>query len=128
MAKITFNDSPIPYTDDDSGIGIDVDNASSNGFNSSSSTLIESSPSFVSQSDMSSAFPTVHKKQFDSTQLIKFTSDGVVERVRPMTMKNSENGDYVICHTNRGNYIAYRTPIVPEWITRLVEEVESREQ
>ncbi|CAF1474161.1 unnamed protein product [Adineta ricciae] len=130
MAKITLNNYSTPYIDDDSGISIDVDNASSNDFSSSASTLIESLPSVSSSQSirMSSPFPTIQKKQADTAPLVKCTSDGVIERIRPVTMKNSENGDYVICHTTRGDYVAYRTPEVPEWVLRLVEEVESREQ
>jgi hypothetical protein len=94
-------------TDDDSGVGIDY--ASSNDQYSSTSTLIDIEHM---------------KKRNDIAPLIKFTSNGIVERIRPITMKNSENGDFVLCQTNRGAYVAYRTPIVPEWVTRLVQQIE----
>lgn len=131
MAKLTVYSGS--YTDDDSGIGVDLDNSSSNDLTSSTLTLIESSPSYTIQPGMSSPFlpPTTKatmEKRFDVAPSIRFASDGIVERIRPATMRNSENGDFILCQTNRGSYIAYRTPVVPQWVTRLVEEIEFREQ
>jgi hypothetical protein len=60
--------------------------------------------------------------------LIKFPSDGLIERIRPSTMKNSENGDFILCQTTRGTYVAHRTAIVPQWIKQLVEEIESQQR
>jgi len=60
--------------------------------------------------------------------LIRFPSDGIIERIRPATMKNSENGDFIICQTDRGPYVAYRTPIVPPWVTKLVHDIELQEK
>jgi hypothetical protein len=132
MATSNSNDYCGSFTDDDSGIGIDYGYASSNDLNSSMSTLIESSPSYSSQVRMTSTRPpapsTTVEKRFNQKPLIKFASDGVVERIRPSTMKNSQNGDFVLCRTNRGTYVAYRTPVVPQWIKRLVEEIEFRQQ
>ncbi|CAF0861198.1 unnamed protein product [Adineta steineri] len=135
MATSISNDYNGSYTDEDSGIAVDIDNSSSNDLNLSILTLSEASQSYISQSGMSSPLPSstttitaAARKQSDAIPLVKFASDGYVERIRPATMKNSENGDYIVCQTNRGTYIAHRTPVVPQWITRLVEEIESREQ
>ena len=101
------------YNSSDSGIDLDRDySSSSNDLNSSTSTLIESIPSSTSQ------------RQINPQPVVKVISDGYIQRVRPVTMKNSTNGDYILCRTDRGNYIAYRTPVVPQWVTRLVEEIE----
>jgi len=117
------------FTDDDSGIGIDY--SSSNDLNSSTLTLIERSSSYDSQPRISlpPAPPvTTIQRRFDTAPLVRVASDSVIERIRPLTMKNSENGDFIVCQTNRGTYVAYRTPIVPEWVTRLVQEIEYRQQ
>ena len=68
--------------------------------------------------DLNSSSSTLHRRT-NVEPLVKFVS-----RVRPATMKNSTNGDYILCHTDRGNFVAYRTPAVPAWVTRLVEEIE----
>lgn len=137
MAKSNQTDYYSTYTDNDSGISYDLDYSSSNDLNSSTLTLIEPSSSYISQSSISSPRPpspvplpptATIKKRLDGAQLIKFPSDGIIERTRPSTMRNSENGDFVVCHTNRGTYVAHRTPVVPEWVTRLVQEIESRQQ
>lgn len=99
------------FTDDDSGIGLT--RSSSNEWNSSTSTLVSSGSSTA----------TI-KRRTNVEPLVKVASDGLMERVRPVRMKNSANGDYILCHTDRGNFVAYRTPAIPDWITRLVEEVE----
>jgi len=132
MAKSNSTDYCGSLTDDDSGIGRDY--SSSNDLNSSTSTLIESSsPSYISSlrisSPVSVPLTTTIKKQFnDVPPLVKVASDGIIERIRPATMKNSQNGDFILCRTNRGTYVAHRTPDVPEWITRLVKEIESQQQ
>lgn len=132
MLKSKSTDYYGSFTDDDSGVGLDY--ASSNDMNSSTLTLIESaSSSNNSHLRISSPLPhptttTTIKKRSDATPLIKFTSDGIVERIRPITMRNSENGDYVLCHTKRGTYVAYRTPVVPQWVTRLVDEIERQQR
>lgn len=111
-------------TDDDSGIALD--------FHSSSPSLIRSSPLYNSQSQIISSFPstqtTILKKRVYPMPTVKYTSDGLIERIRPMTMRNSENGDYIICRTNRGTYVAHRTTLVPVWVTRLVEHIESEQR
>jgi hypothetical protein len=117
MAKSNSMEFCGSITDDDSGIGIDDTN-------SSRLTLIESSSSYSSLLSSS----TTIKQRSESTPLIKFASDGIVERIRPSTMKNSENGDFILCQTTRGTYVAYRTAIVPPWITRLVQEIESQQR
>lgn len=132
MAKFTVYSGSYA-ADDDSGIGVDLDNSSSNDLTSSTLTLIESSPSYTIQPGMSSPLPppttkATMEKRFDVAPSIRFASDGIVERIRPATMRNSENGDFILCQTNRGSYIAYRTPVVPQWVTRLVEEIEFQEQ
>jgi len=136
MAKSNSTDYYGSLTDNDSGIGYDLDYSSSNDLNSSTLTLIEPSSSYISQSSISSPRPptpvplpptTTIKKRLDTAPLIRFASDGIVERTRPSTMRNSENGDFVLCQTNRGTYVAYRTPVVPQWVTRLVQEIESRQ-
>lgn len=111
MAKLSSN---IYYTDNDSGLGFDYDYHLSN---NSSRTNIQSFPitGFTGQ------------RKLHQTPLIKFPSDGIIERIRPATMKNSENSDFIICQTNRDAYVAYRTPIVPAWVTKLVNDIE-REQ
>jgi hypothetical protein len=130
MAKSNSTDYCGSLTDDDSGIGRNY--SSSNDLNSSTSTLIESSPSYISplriSSPLSAPLTTTIKKQFNGVPLVKVASDGIIERIRPATMKNSQNGDFILCRTNRGTYVAHRTPDVPEWITRLVKEIESQQQ
>jgi hypothetical protein len=129
MNRSTSTDYCGSFIDDDSGIGIDY--SSSNDLNSSTLTLIEPSSSYSSQSRiLPLPIPpaTTIQKRLDVAPLIKFASDGVIERIRPSTMKNSENGDFVVCQTNRGTFVAYRTSIVPQWVTRLVQEVEYHQQ
>ncbi|CAF0778274.1 unnamed protein product [Rotaria sordida] len=127
MARVNFTDYSGSFVDDDSGIGVNS--------NYSSSTLNESWPPYISQSTTSIPFPpspatttTIMKKHYNAVPLIRFPSDGIVERIRPVTMKNSENGDFIVCRTNRGTYVAYRTTIVPEWVKRLVEEIEYQQR
>ncbi|UJR30671.1 hypothetical protein I4U23_018195 [Adineta vaga] len=103
------------YTDDDSGISNDYDYSSSSDLNSSRMTLINE-PRLITQ----------QSKHIRQTPFVRYTSDGIIERIRPVTMRNSQNGDYIICNTKRGTYIAYRTPIVPIWVTQLVHEIELR--
>jgi hypothetical protein len=122
MAKSNFTDRYDSYTDDDSGIGLDRDYASSNDLNSSRSTLIEPILS------TSSTLNTTNHLHDNDQSMVKCFDDGCVQRIRPMTMKNSSNGDYIICRTDRGTYVAYRTPIVPSWVTRLVEEIERQQR
>lgn len=57
-------------------------------------------------------------------KFVRFPSDGILERVRPTTMKNSENGDFIYCQTQRGNYIAWRTEPVPRWVVDIVRQIE----
>jgi hypothetical protein len=130
MAKINSNTYCGSFTDDDSGIGFDYDYdySSSSDLNSSTRTFIESSPIIQRKIQPFPIPGTIGRKRIDITPLITFASDGIVERIRPATMRNSENSDFIICQTNRGTYIAYRTPVVPAWVTRLVHEVELREK
>jgi hypothetical protein len=128
MLKSNSTDYCGSFTDDDSGIGID--NVSSSDLTSSTLTLIE--PSFstrtISPLSLSTTTTTTIKQKYEDTSLIKFPSDGIIERIRPSTMKNSQNGDFIICQTARGTYVAHRTPVVPQWITRLVQEIEFQQQ
>lgn len=136
MAKSNSTDYYGSFTDNDSGIGYDRNYSSSSDLNSSRLTLIKPSASYISQSRVSSplsssasfASTATIKKRLHAVPLTKFASDGVIERTRPSTMRNSENGDFVLCQTNRGAYVAYRTPVVPEWVTRLVEKIEFQQQ
>jgi hypothetical protein len=128
MAKSNSNNYCGSYTDDDSGIGLDYDYSSSTDLNSSTMTMVEPS-STLQVSSQSFPLPgTTMRRRIDVTPLIKFASDGIVERVRPATMKNSKNSDYILCRTNRGAYIAYRSLDVPVWVTNLVHEVELRQK
>lgn len=124
MAKLTSNSYCGSYVDDDSGIGVDYDYSSSSDIRSSRGTFIEPSPKII-------PFPipgVFGRKRLDIKPLIKFASDGIIERIRPVTLKNSQNSDFIICQTNRGAYIAYRTPTIPAWVTKLVHEIELQEQ
>ena len=114
----------LPFRDNDSGIGLDYDYSSASELDSSTG------PSQLTRSKMT-PFPIpgmTGRKLIDTKPLIRFPSDGVVERIRPITLKNSRNSDFIICQTNRGTYVAHRTPIVPLWIRRIVHEVELRER
>jgi hypothetical protein len=120
MAKFTSDSYCGSYQDDDSGIGIDHDYPSSSDLRSSTRTQEKLIP-----------FPipgVTIRKRYVIRPLIKFPWDGVIERIRPATMKNSENGDFIICQTNRGPYIACRKASVPSWVTELVREIELREK
>ncbi|CAF0950334.1 unnamed protein product [Rotaria sordida] len=119
MAKSNSNRYSSSFRDDDdSGINCDYDN-------SSRMTLIEPSLQINQSKLIPLPIPgTVGRKRTHIIPLNKFPSDGIIERIRPVTMKNSENSDFIICNTNRGTYIAYRTPIVPAWVTKLVHEIE----
>jgi hypothetical protein len=128
MSKLTSNTYCGSYTDDDSGIGIDYDYSASSDLNSSTMTIAE--PSSVNQPTII-YFPipgVFARKRLDTIPLIKFPSDGIIERIRPATMKNSQNGDFIICRTHRGAYIARRTPVVPAWVTRLVHDIELQQK
>ncbi|CAF1533789.1 unnamed protein product [Rotaria magnacalcarata] len=128
MTKSNSLDYAGSLIDSDSGIGLD--------YNTSSSTLNEPLPSYFSRSLIQSPVPFTSapttpptlKKRYDLVPLTKFASDGIIERIRPATMRNSENGDYIVCQTNRGTFIAHRTPIVPEWVRYLVEEIEYQQR
>lgn len=116
MSKSSSNTYRGLYTDDDSGIGFDYDYASSSDLNSSTQSQSRVRP-----------FPIpglTGIRKFEATPLIRFPSDGIIERIRPVTMKNSENSDFIICQTNCGPYVAYRTPVVPAWVTKLVHDIE----
>lgn len=106
--------------DDDSGIGLDY--SSSTDLNSSQSTLIE--PSYSSPLPPMQIIPSTQS----NLPTVKITSDGFIERIRPSTMKNSTNGDYIVCRTRQGTFLAHRTPIVPQWVKDLVHEIESQER
>ncbi len=111
MTKYTTDTYSGSYLDDD------YDYSSSRAINEQSQRLIP--------------FPIpgiTMRKRYVITPLIKFPSDGVSERVRPATMKNSENGDFIICQTNRGSYVACRKPTVPSWVRELVHEIELLEK
>lgn len=136
MTALNSTDYYGSYTDDDSGIGTDGNYSVSNGTYSPRGTFIEHSPSYVSQATTTSSFPmsqttpiastaTTMEKRSYVKPTIAFSPDGIIERVRPTTMRNSENGDFILCQTDRGAYIAYRTTIVPQWVKQLVEEIES---
>ncbi len=128
MTKLTSNRCCGSYADDDSGIGVDYGYSSSSDRNPSTRTLIE--PSTRTQAKVI-PFPVpglIGRRRHDITPLIRFPSDGIVERIRPVTMKNSENGDFIVCQTNRGTYVAYRTPLVPAWVRQLVHDIELREK
>ncbi|CAF3954748.1 unnamed protein product, partial [Rotaria magnacalcarata] len=115
------------YKDKDSAIGLDYDYSSSSERNSSRLTL---NRTFGKPQPKTIQFPipgTTIKKRTHATPLIRFPWDGMVERVRPATMKNSENSDYIICDTDRGAYVAYRTPLVPEWVKELVNQIEAEQ-
>ncbi|CAF1043024.1 unnamed protein product [Adineta steineri] len=116
------------YTDDDSGISLDYDYSSTSDIHSSRTTLIEP-PTPIQSKNISYRIPDIiQTKEINRKPLMTFTTDGIIERIRPITLKNSQNGDYIICNTNRGTYIAYRTPVVPAWVTQIVREVELREK
>jgi hypothetical protein len=124
MTKFTSNNYCGSYADDDSGIGLDYNYSSSSDLRSSTQTLSELSQKFI-------PFPipgVTIRKRYVITPLIKFPSDGVIERIRPATMKNSQNGDFIICRTNHGSYIACRKSIAPSWVRELVHEIELREK
>ncbi len=128
MARLNSNTYCGSFTDDDSGIGLDYDYSSSSDLNSSTMAFIESSP-IIQPRIIPFPIPgAIGRKRIDITPLTMFASDGIVERIRPATMRNSKNSDFIICQTNRGTYIAYRTPVVPAWVTRLVHEVELLEK
>lgn len=119
MANTNLRKYAGSITDEDSGIGLDY--ASSSDLNSSRSTLIE--PPRSTRSTTYSSHPIN-----PSSSTVRVFSDGIIERVRPATMKNSENGEFIICRTNRGTFVARRTPIVPQWVTDLVREIESQQR
>ncbi|CAF2975404.1 unnamed protein product [Rotaria socialis] len=130
MTKSNSFDYVGSLIDSDSGIGLD--------YNTSSSTLNESLPPYFSRSltpspapftsTTTTTSPPTLKKRYDLVPTTKFFSDGIIERIRPAIMRNSENGDYIVCQTNRGTFIAHRTPIVPEWVRDLVEEIEYQQR
>jgi hypothetical protein len=126
MARLTSNTYCGSYVDDDSGVGFDY--SSSSDLNSSRITSIEPSPIIQSKTKSFPIPGLIGRKRINITPLIRFASDGIIERVRPATMKNSENGDFIICQTNRGSYVAYRTPIVPSWVTQLVHDIELQQK
>ncbi|CAF2512676.1 unnamed protein product [Rotaria sp. Silwood2] len=128
MAKSYSNAYRSSFTDDDSGISCDYDYSSSSELNSSRMTLIEPCLQIQPQTIPLPIPGVVGRKRTNTVPLIKFPSDGISERIRPATMKNSKNSDFIICHTNRGAYIAYRTSIVPEWVTKLVHEIELQQR
>ena len=113
-------------TDNDSGIGLDHDYSGSE--LGRSSRLIDPIPNLSSSVSAPRRADASISRQPNSAAFIRFPSDGIVERVRPVTMKNSVNSDFILCRTGRGSYIAYRTPIVPRWVTELVREIELREK
>jgi hypothetical protein len=122
MSRLNPNTYCGSYADDDSGIGYDYSSSSDLNF-STRTSIVPSSP--IQSNFM--PFPisgATGRKRINAKPLIKFPWDGAVERIRPATLKNSENSDFIICRTHRGTYIAYRTPIVPAWVTRLVNEIE----
>ena len=131
LTKPRFNAYSDSVADDDSGIGLDHDYSSSSDLNVSAMTLMNSVP--APRSSRMSAYqrpaPVVQeRRRMKSPAFIRFPSDGIVERVRPATMRNSTNGDYIVCRTTRGTYVAYRTPIVPAWVTELVNEIEAQQR
>ncbi|CAF3242322.1 unnamed protein product [Rotaria socialis] len=116
------------YKDKDSAIGFGYDYSSSNELNSSRLTL---NRTFEKPQSKTILFPipgVTIKKRTHTKPLIRFPWDGKVERIRPATMKNSENGDYILCDTDRGAYVAYRTPLVPEWVKELVNQIEAEQR
>jgi len=129
MAKLSSNTYCGSYRDDDSGVGLDHSYTSSTDLNSSTGTSIVPTPGGMQSTVGPFPIPgLIGRKRLERIPLIKFAYDGVIERIRPITMKNSENGDFIICQTNRGTYIAHRTPIVPTWVTNLVNDIELRQR
>ncbi|CAF3505704.1 unnamed protein product [Rotaria sp. Silwood1] len=129
MAKLNFNRYCSSFTDDDSGISCDYDRSSSSDIRSSRRTFFEPSLQTTQLQTIPLPIPgVVGRRRTNAIPLIKFPSDGIIERIRPATMKNSKNSDFIICNTNRGTYIAYRTPIVPQWVTKLVHDIELAQQ
>lgn len=127
---IYYDDSLI---DNDSGVSLDYNYASSNDLHSSL-TLNESLSPYVSRSSTLSSLPfspattSITYKRSEPVEILKYTSNGLIQRIRPTTMRNGENGDSILCQTDRGTFTVHRTPVVPEWIRRLVAEVEARER
>lgn len=113
MTKLTSTKCYPSYSDDDSRIQYDYTN-------SSTRTFVETPPkrsSFLLSG-------LIGRKRPSPIPLIKFPSDGIIQRIRPTMMKNSENSDFIICQTDRGTYVAHQTPMVPQWVRELVRQIE----
>ena len=120
MTRLISKKSYPLYEDDDSGIVFDYDNSSMSDVYSTGRT----------SSSTIHPFPLpgmTGRQRTNPIPLITFPSDGIIQRTRLATMKNSENSDFIICQTNRGTYIAHRTPRVPQWVRQLVHEIQLQE-
>jgi hypothetical protein len=60
--------------------------------------------------------------------LIELPANGLLERIRPIQLKNSVNGDYILCQTHRGNYVAHRTDEIPLWVIQLANEIDRQQR
>lgn len=99
--------------------GIDYDYSSSSDYNSSQTTIIKPEDQLITFS-----YPDfVLRKRIEPKGLIEFPTDGIIERIRPITLKNSENSDFIICQTDRGAYIAHRTKHIPQWVAELARQI-----
>jgi len=103
----------------DNDSGIDYDYSSLSDYNSYQTTIVKPREQLITF-----PFPgSFARKRIEPKKLIKFPTDGIIERIRPVTSKNSENSDFIICRTNRGAYIAHRTTDVPQWVQELAREI-----
>lgn len=119
MTRLISEKSYPLYEYEDSGIVFDYDKFLMNNVHSSGRTSLTSH-----------TFPLpgmTGRQRTSPIPLITFPSDGIIQRTRLATMKNSENSDFIICQTNRGTYLAHRTPLVPQWIRQLVHEIQLQE-
>lgn len=125
----SYSDSLI---ETDSGIELDRDYPSTTDLNSSYLASAESIPSITTPTPTKHVSfverSTADKSEEAPPAYIRFPFDGLIERIRPATMRNSDYGDYIVCRTNRGEFIAYRTPLVPQWVTDLVNEIEAQQR
>lgn len=118
------------FKDNDSGIGLDYDYdySSSRGYNAPRLTFNEPYKRTRSQTVIFPIPGVTVERRTHPVPLIQFPWDGKIERIRPATMRNSQNGDYIFCDTGRGSYVACRTPIVPDWVRKLVAQIEAEQR
>lgn len=110
MAKINFKKFYPSYVDEDE-------------MNYSRRTYIEPS----AKTNCYSSPGLIGKRRTNPISLITFPSDGIIQRTRPTTMKNSDNGDFIICETSHGMYVAHQTSTIPRWVRELVRQIESQQ-